>query len=50
VGGRGVAGFGRRLGVGLHLDEDADWFTTVALSRLFSGLKHSRRQMLGPNS
>jgi hypothetical protein len=50
VSGGGVAGFGWRIGVDLHLNEDGGWFGTVALSGLFSGLKHSGHQILGSNS
>jgi hypothetical protein len=50
VGGGGVASFGWRLGVDLRLDDDVGWFVTMALSGLFSGLKHGGRQMLRPNN
>jgi hypothetical protein len=50
MGGGGVAGFGRRFGVSLHLDGDVDWSVLVALSGLSSDLEHSGRQILGLNS
>jgi hypothetical protein len=50
MGGGGVAGFGRRLGVDLRLDGDVGWFVMVALSELFSGLEHGGCQMLELNS
>jgi hypothetical protein len=50
MGGGGVAAFGWRFVVGLHLSGDAGEFITVALSGLFSDLEYDGCQMLGLNS